>query len=124
MSYQPPPRPRQQPPNQYGYPGPQPYPAQPPMGDAQRPKRGRRGVVATVVAVVVAAGIAGGVWLWQGDSGSSAAGQSDLPKNPDLETLAVPDPDELGYGGGAAEMCGAAQLVEEGPARFPEPTPR
>lgn len=99
MSYQ---LPQQQPPHQYGYPQ-QPHPAQP-------PKRRRWGVIATVVAVVLGAGIAGGVWVLQGDSGSSA-GQENLPKNPNLETMPVPDPGKLGYDEGVTKMCDSVEKV-------------
>ncbi|MBB4911107.1 hypothetical protein [Actinophytocola algeriensis] len=76
------------------------------------------------MAVAVVTGIAGGVWLWQRDGGSSAASQSDLPKNPNLETLAVPDPDKLGYGGGAAAMCGSVEevMIQRGYSRSTEGT--
>jgi hypothetical protein len=81
----------QQPPVQYGYPQ-QPYPP-------QQPKRKRWGVIAIVAAVVLGAGIAGGVWLLGSGGGSSSASQEDLPKNPNLETMPVPDPGKLGYDG-------------------------
>ncbi|HEX2130221.1 MAG TPA: hypothetical protein VHH15_01580 [Actinophytocola sp.] len=83
----------------------------PPYGPPARKKGGRRLVVVLVVAVVLAAGVAGGVWLWQGGGDSVTAGQADLPKNPDLRTTAFPDLDSLGFGGGPAELCPSVNKV-------------
>lgn len=64
---------------------------------------------------MLVAGVAGGLWLWSGSGsgGAPAAGQDELPKNPDLAEMPFPDLEVFGLGDGSG-LCEPVNEIMRG----------